>query len=327
MGISQGNTTLTLEEILNRVSERDLLALYFNIKELPILINSPIRQDNNPSFGIFSPDGIKVKYKDFATGDSGGIIDLLQNIWHCDFRECINKIVQDNKISITSIKVHRHSTYYPTDTKLEVKIRDWKQSDIDYWMQFNINKDALKAANIYPISNYIIVKNNYRYSYGADQYAYAYFEFKEGNPTVKIYQPYNKGKHKWLSKHDKSVLGLWNLLPKNGKIVCICSSVKDALCLYVNTGIPAICLQGEGYNISITAQKELKNRFKHVCIMLDSDKVGKENARKLSAITNFINVELPESTEFKDIAEYYTYLNNANIFKNNIINLFKKTIL
>lgn len=326
MGISQGNTTLSLEEILNKVTERDLLSLYFNIKELPVVICSPLREDNNPSFGLSSPDGIKVRYKDFATGESGSIIDLLQKLWDCDFKECITRIVKDNGSAIINNRVHRHSTYHTSDTKLEVKIRDWKNYDIEYWMQFNINKIALTAANIYPISHYIIIKDGNKYIYGADKYAYAFFEFKENNPTIKVYQPYNKEKHKWISKHDKSVLGLWNLLPSKGKIVCICSSVKDALCLYVNTGIPSICLQGESYNISITAQNVLKERFENICVLLDSDNAGIEDANKLCKETNFINIQLPISTEFKDIAEYYTYLNNKQLFKNNIIKLFKEKL-
>jgi len=327
MGISQGNTTLSLDEILSKVTELDLLSLYFSINELPVLINSPIRHDNNPSFGIFSPDGIKVRYKDFATGDSGSIIDLLQKVWNCDFKECVNKIVRDNKTAIKSIETHRHSTYYSSDTRLEVKIREWKDYDIEYWLQFNVNKELLSAANVYPISHYIIIKNGYRYTYGADKYAYAYFEFKENKPTIKVYQPFNKGKHKWISKHDKSILGLWSLLPKKGKIVCICSSVKDALCLMTNTRIPSICLQGEAYGMSNTAQKVLKERFENICVFLDSDDRGREDAAKLCESTGFTNIELPISNEFKDIAEYYTYLKDTQTFKNNIYQLFKNKIV
>ena len=33
--------------------------------------------------------------------------------------------------------------------------------------------------------------------------------------------------------------------------------MKDALCLWANTGIPAIAIQGEGYGISDTAVNEL----------------------------------------------------------------------
>jgi DNA primase len=101
------------------------------------------------------------------------------------------------------------------------------------------------------------------------------------------------------------VLGLWAKMPPTGDAVCICSSVKDALCLMANIHIPCICLQGEGYPISDTAAKELKRRFKDVFICLDNDEAGLKDAFKLSESTGFINVVIPSFDEGKDISDYY----------------------
>lgn len=327
--ISKGSTTLTVKEVLNRVSESELLAHYLGITAIPTVINSPLRKDNNPSFGLFSPDGIRVHYKDFANGDRGGILDLLKILWNCQLPEVLSRIVRDNvsshnyEVSIGISLEHHHSITYEGNTYLSAKEREWKQYDLDYWEMHGISLSLLKKANVHPISHYIITKNGKQMIFGADKLAYAYVEFKEGNTSIKVYQPYNKSSFKWISKHDRSVLGLWNLMPEKGKIVCICASVKDALCLYANTGIPAICLQGEAYGVSKTAQKVLKDRFENVCILLDSDAPGKADAVKLSESTGFINVALPESQDYKDIAEMYIFLKDKELFKKIIINQFK----
>ena len=66
----------------------------------------------------------------------------------------------------------------------------------------------LKYADVYPISHKIVIKDNKSYAFGADKYAYAYVEFKEGRTTLKIYQPFNKNGFKWSNRHDRSVISL-----------------------------------------------------------------------------------------------------------------------
>ena len=64
--------------ILDRVSEPQIAAYYLGITELPTIISSPLRTDNHPSFWMYSPDGKRVRYYDFAKKDvKGGIFDLL----------------------------------------------------------------------------------------------------------------------------------------------------------------------------------------------------------------------------------------------------------
>lgn len=247
------------------------------------------------------------------------------------FIDVLGKIQKENFDNVVAAEVfitkeNEHSTTYSGDTKLEVKIRDWCQYDVNYWNQYGVSVDILKQANAFPISYYIITKNGRKMVFPADKLAYAYVECKEGHLSIKVYQPYNKGRFKWINKHDRSVLGLWRAMPEKGEVLCICSSVKDALCLIANTGIPAICLQGESYGISETAQNILRQRFKHVCILLDNDEPGKKDAEKLQHQTGFTNIELPPFPEGKDISDLYRALNNKEQFRSIIINLFKTTL-
>jgi len=100
-------------------------------------------------------------------------------------------------------------------------------------------------------------------------------------------------------------VSLWTKIPAKGEKVCICSSLKDALCLMSNTGIPSLAIQGEGYPMSQTAINELKRRFKKQYILLDNDLAGKIDAKKLQELTGFINLELPQFEGGKDISDLY----------------------
>ena len=113
-------------------------------------------------------------------------------------------------------------------------------------------------------------------------------------------------------------------MPTTADRVCICSSLKDALCLWANTGIPSLAIQGEGYLISNTAINELNRRFKNVYILLDNDEAGIKDAQKLASKTGFTNIVLPNINGAKDISDLYLSLHDKNKFKNIILGLFNK---
>lgn len=327
--ISQGKPSISLEDIYNVTTEAEIASYYLGITKIPCVINSPLRLDRRPSLGLFSPNGSRVTYTDFSTGERGGIFDLLGKLWSTNFEETIIRVYKDfHKFeNNVTIELPKHS-YKPdihtgnSNTKMECKVREWRQYDIDYWKSYGISLKWLKYANVYPISHKIIIKDGKRMVFGADKYAYAYAEFKEGVTTLKIYQPYNKNGFKWSSKHDRSVISLWTKVPKEGDRICICSSLKDALCLWANTGIPSLAIQGEGYSISDTAVSELKRRFKTVYILLDRDEPGIKDAQLLASKTGFTNIVLPDINGAKDISDMYLSLQNPEEFRKIMSDLF-----
>lgn len=303
------HSSVSLEDILEKVSEGDILAYYLGIKSIPCIINSPLRPDNKPSFGLYSKDGRKIYYKDFATKESGGTFDLLSQMWKLNHISTLERVFNDipNFSSRSNVNKTQSSCIVKSskndNSDLQCKIRDWKQYDIDYWNSYGIGLEWLKYAEVYPISHKIVIKDGEKYIFGADKHAYAYVERKEGKITLKIYQPFNKSGYKWSNKHDRSVISLWSKVPEYGDKICICASLKDALCLWANTGIPALAIQGEGYNMSDTAISELKRRYSHIYICLDNDEAGILDGRKLSESTGFTNVVLPKFEGGKDISD------------------------
>ena len=326
--ISSGKSSFTLDDVLRVASEAQIVSYYLGIQKVPCIINSPLRQDRHPSFGLYSPNGTEINYIDFSTRDSGTIFTLLKNMWNLDYPEVFKRICQDfSKFNskatvIKSSKCNVTSQGSSSNIDMKCKVREWKDYDLEYWASYGITLPWLKYANVYPISHKIIVKDGKEFVFGADKYAYAYVEFKEGKTTLKIYQPFNKRGFKWANKHDRSVISLWTKVPKTGDKIVVCSSLKDALCLWANTSIPAIAIQGEGYGISNTAINELKRRYKEVYILLDNDEAGLRDGEKLSASTGFINLVLPNINGAKDVSDLYKSLENKKRFKNIILNLF-----
>lgn len=299
----------SVSEVMERVSQADLLSHYLGIDTLPALVNSPLRNDHHPSFFIYSPDGNKVFYRDYATGDVGDIYSLLQKQKSMSFAELIRsisseKVFQKSSLTLNPSKANRFPKKSPSD--LRVKIRDWEDYDIAYWESYGISLKWLKYVEVYPISHKIIYKDNQRYVFHAAKYAYVFVERKEGKVSLKVYQPKVKDKtKKWMNSNDASVVGLWAKIPQTGNQLAICSSLKDALCLWANTGIPAIYVQSETTGLSQTAQEVLRKRYKHIYICFDNDEPGLRDGEKLSAETGFDNVVLPKFSEGKDISDLY----------------------
>lgn len=312
--ICHSNPSITLEDIYNRVTDEDLLSYYFNIRHIPCVINSPLREDHNPSFVIYYNKSGKLVFFDFGTKEYGGMIDMVSRYFNLSFRETLYKIYHDfrnmnftqqDKKTFHVKKLSLHSS----TMKIEVKSRDLQQHDIDYWKQYGITKEWLNFGNIYPISDIIIDKNDEHLVIPAEKYSYAYVEFKDGKQTIKIYQPFSKN-FKWMSNHDASVWDLWQQLPKTGDKLIITSSRKDALCLWANLGIPSCCLQGESHIPKEHVIQQLIDRFKEVYIFYDNDKdknqnVGQMNAQKLIEKYNLKNIKIEDEYDCKDPSDLF----------------------
>lgn len=299
----------SVSDVMNRVSNADLLSHYLGIDSLPVLINSPLRNDSHPSFFIYSPDGNKVLYRDYATGDRGDIYTLLKNKMNLSFSELLHKISSEEKLSSSSLVSNspsRTKKFLKSNRELRVRIREWKDYDIAYWESYGISLPWLRYAEVYPISHKIIYKDGQRYVFHAAKYCYVFVERKEEKVSLKVYSPFAENKRfKWDNSNDGSVVGLWTKVPKTGNQIVICSSLKDALCLWANIGIPAIYVQSETTGLSKTAQEVLKSRYKNIYICFDNDTPGLMDGEELALNTGFRNIVLPDFEGGKDISDLY----------------------
>ena len=328
MVIGKTSSSISKAEVFARFSETQVLSKVFpQITHIPCRISSPLRVDRHPSFSIYMGDNNHIYYKDFGdSSEKGSLLDLLCKYWNCTFSQCLDKICDimidakcDDLTVRPTIKTLTRKDV-SQNTKIQVVVRPWEDYDIEYWKNYGIELKWLKYAKVSPISYKIITKKDSetgkskRYIFPADKYAYVYQEKKDDKLQIKIYQPFNTKGFKWCSSMDGSVISLWTKVPETGERIVICSSLKDALCLSCQLGIPAIAPQGEGYNISASACKELKRRYKKVFICYDNDEAGIKDAEALAKKTGFINV-VPDLKGKKDISDYYKSLKNKEEFK------------
>lgn len=308
---------------ITNVDEYALAFKYLTISRIPILIKNPFRLDNNPSLFIYSLNGRFVRFYDFSLRETGSIWKLLTQGLGLKPEELeYEPFKETRRVSPNTGSPNGQGSLH-SDTDFKVKTRDWEKHDLEYWNSYGISMEWLKFANIYPISHKIIIKDGIDYLYKADKYAYAYVEFKDDRIFIKIYQPFNKNGFKWSGKQNKSILSLWRQIPQRGKILCICASMKDALCLWSNTSIPSIAPQGEGYSIGPVVVKDLRERFDKVFILFDGDEPGLKDTQKLAESTGFQPLVFPRIGDCKDVSDLYKHLKDKEKFKQIMLNLFK----
>ena len=324
MVVGKTSSSISKTEIFDKYSEIEVLTTVFpEITSLPCKICSPFRVDNNPSFSIYMNDQHHICFKDFGEQECrGSLLDLLCKKWDCSFNQVFDKILevmQKSKAQKDCVTLKPKSLKVLTRkesselTKIQVVVRPWRSHDIEYWESYGIKLPWLKYAGVHAISHKIIVKEGKKFIFPSPKYSYVFTEYKENRLSLKIYSPFDK-KHKWCSKMDSSVISLWTKVPECGDRIVICSSLKDSLCLSNQLHIPAIALQGEGYNMSATAVNELKRRYKKIFICFDIDKPGLADAKKLSEKTGFPFV-VPDLNGQKDISDYYKSLEDKQQFK------------
>ena len=312
--VSKGTDTISIDDVRRITTDYEVVNKYLGISVVPSNINSILREDKNPSLCIF-PYKDSLFFKDFGTNQSGNIYQLLSLYWNIPLNQVYRKIYNDfisanyksccckNKISKTIIKKK-------SNINIKVKIRDWKPWDIEYWSSYGISLKWLEYCDIFPISHiFLIHQNGEQLTISADKYAYVYIERKDNKVSLKIYQPYSTN-FKWMSKHDASVWDLWTKIPEKGDKLIITSSRKDALCLWANTGIPSLSLQGEGYVPKEKVINQLKERYNKIYVFYDNDFKNKVNngrnyGRILAEKFNLQQIEIPTEYKSKDPSDLY----------------------
>ena len=302
--VARGSDSTSIEKVNDLYSDFDIAHKYLGITCVPEVINSPLRQDNNPSLGLFINNKTNsLWFKDFGSGEKGSLYDLLAKMWNVSKDKVYDRILEDMPAP-APMRKHGVKVYRKSAGKVEVRVREWRDYDIAYWDSYGISLPWLKFGEIYPISHIILTKNGHSYPISAEKYAYVYVERKDGIVSFKIYQPYSK-EYKWMSKHDSSVWDLWTKIPEKGDKLIITSSRKDALAIWSNTGIPALSLQGEGYIPKEHVVQQLKDRYNKVYVLYDNDFQSEENhgrmyGKMIAERFNVTQIEIPEKWESKD---------------------------
>ena len=309
---------VTKDELLKYVSPLNIINFYSGREIRPGQVTiSPLRDENNPSFGVFYKNN-ELFFKDFVIG-GGDSIKFVMLKYNLNYLEALSKIVIDfnlkDKFFYKNMSLHTINSNFKfideskidkkeNKTYLNIKKRKWQKYDIKYWKMFGISYKILKFYNVYPVSHIFLNDNIIK----ADKYSYAFVENKDNNITFKIYQPFNK-KIKWLSSHNESIWQGWEQLPETGYNLIITKSLKDIMCLFSTSGINSTALQAENVTPKKHVINELKDRFENIYLLYDNDfdsKInwGRKFGKKISNAMEIPQIEIPTKYKSKDISDF-----------------------
>lgn len=292
------NIGLTQEDILARATELDIYEAYLGKIKVGQIYNSPLRKDDNPSFGLYySKRTGQLLFKDLGTGECGNVFKFVRLYTGFTSSE-VNK-------DITKRLNLNHDTYYasskhkinPTTAKLGVVRQEFTATDIEYWKQFNISTSTLRKFDVSSIK-YYLSNDIIKWTYSDDNPMYVYKVYNH----LKIYRPYANKRDKWRNSCTINDIQGYKQLPKTGDVCIITKSLKDVMCLY-EMGIPAISPSSESSFISDIALERILKRFKHVFICFDRDVPGVKNMRIQSLKTGLRGILVHKRFKAKDVSD------------------------
>lgn len=282
-------TQLTLEKILDKVSEIDIYRRYIGNVKVKEMISSPLRSgDSNPSFRLYYSGNGSLKYVDYGTSQRGNIIDFVAQIYpYLTYGELLERIWEDlhcaglPTLQFKSVRKVRNKGF----PKVLVKKRNANKNDIEFWNSWGIEKETLNWGRVYPISRYWIDND----MYGCRTPSYAYDLFTEW----KVYMPHEL-KLRFIA--GGTALQGYQLLPKEGEICIIQKSYKDVLLMH-EFGIPSFAPQAESVDVSKDIMESILNRFDKVFIWGDPDDAGEMFIKRhvetygITPITNYCDTK------------------------------------
>jgi 5S rRNA maturation endonuclease (ribonuclease M5) len=289
------------EMIIKRYSIYDIFSYYVggNFK-IGQPINSPLREDNNPSFGIFPALNGDLMFKDFATGSVGGWVKFIQLKFNLPYRWAIIRVFIDlmmSNLPITNSTVHPNIQYHKKKSSIGLKLSTLRKNDIDYWKQYNISVDLLSNYNVIPVSD-VWVNNNLILNRNEKNLIFAYLI----NGKIKVYSPLADRGNKWVGNTDSSCVFGIDQLPLQDNILIITKALKDVMTLK-SLGYNAVSGNSETTLLKESTINNLKQRFKQIYVFLDNDEAGIIAAEKYKDKYELDYIIIPLEYKCKDISD------------------------
>jgi hypothetical protein len=300
---------IELDNFIYNSTQLDLLnILYPNIKEGKQ--NSPIREDNNPSFiASFYPNG-NVYFHDMRFGKIGGLYEFISQIENISEKEVKAFITKKlNGVVLPNTYKKRFKAHIKQDFYLGVSRVPWNKINSLYWLKYGLSNNVLDYFGVSPIKT-IFFNEGIR---NVDQNcSYVYKEIKDEKVFLKTYCP-TLEKGKWWSnaKYNDGVWHGWTKMRETGDLLIIDKSLKDTMVAF-NTfpQYDSVSQFGEMVIPKPHIIQELKNRFKTILILADNDFDKSSNwgilqGKKLSEAFKIPYIFIPDKYQSKDRSDLW----------------------
>lgn len=305
------------EKILSCISEEDIFSKYIPHFEVGMLINSPLREDKNPSFGIFWSDKYdKVMFKDYRIG-VGDCFIFVSKLFNLSYVDTLKKIANDFNLENYEIGYSNLQNTIERRKRekiiLSIKAKNFSDLELSYWKQFGISKEILNLYNVYSVDKYY--RNSYLRGWTTTYNPIFAYYFPRTN-NLKIYRPFDTEENKWRTNanNDWDIQG-YDQLPESGELLILTKSMKDVMCLR-SLEYNAIATHAEGHLFNPDFFRHLSGRFKQIILFYDNDETGIKTAEKIANMYNLKRIFIPDNDlEIKDISDYYKYYGKEETLK------------
>jgi hypothetical protein len=205
--------------------------------------------------------------KDFGLGLSTGVMTE-------DYKRIISEYKQP----------HLEKRY----SLIQVKVRKFTKSELDYWAEYHQDLQDLRDNNVYSIKELYL--NKQRFPLGENELRFGYLY--EGQ-YWKIYRPYADKKHKWMPNNVPitAMDGKENI--KDCSVAFINKSKKDFMVM--KKIFPCSCaVQNEGLGCFSHENVEyLKANSDRQILSFDADDVGVQNSKQITEMFDFEYTNVP----------------------------------
>jgi len=279
--------TMSLSDIVQKLSDYDIYAYYMGKFQVGKLYNSPLRStDKVPSFAVFPSRTRDLLFKDHGSGDTGNAITFCRMMSGAKTKEDLEKeLLKILRSTDTTTSAKRTIQYHTNKYEIGIVRQPFGEVDSKYWAQYGISEETLRFYNVFSIKYYLLNKT-VRAVYKDDCPMYAY----KINDHFKIYRPYAPKQTKWRTNlTEDDVQGYEQLLKDLFDNVNVChrdlliitKSLKDVMVLR-EMGYYAVSPSSETTFLTEQKWNWLRKSFKHIVMLYDRDKTGVQKSREFS---------------------------------------------
>jgi len=186
--------------------------------------------------------------------------------------------------------------------------KNFSQQELSWWAQYGITEKLLLSYQVISLSRFDSENREgkpFYFDWSEKEPMYGYI----GKQHIKVYRPLSEIRFVQGGNIPEHYCFGLEQLPAKGDLLFITGGEKDVMALAAH-GFHAICFNSETSHIPPEIIHKLSYRFKHIVLLFDADKTGKESSgKKVSDLSAYgvsqLLLPLPGTKEEKDVADYF----------------------
>ena len=304
---------------------------------------NPLYKDSKASCNVyFDRRNGMYKMKDFGNDDYSGdcfaLVGKLNGL-NCkepkDFVKILAIIDRDMRLglsdkpemrisSTTPVPVIAEVTHVPKRKKARpytLAQKSFTAAELAFWGESGITQEVLKLFRVVSLKKFSSENNEGKTFCSAATDKEPVFGYT-AKQYVKVYRPHSEMRFLYAGDFGENYCFGLEQLPAKGDLLFITGSEKDVMSLTVH-GFHAICFNSETVTIPVGIIHRLSFRFKHIVLLYDVDKAGRDSSAKQElALKNYgvkrLLLPLAGTKVEKDISDFFRLGNS----REDLIKLF-----